>query len=133
MDALVVEELPEVDHRRLVRREEALQARGVVLVGQTLRRVARVRRIGTCLGHELRQRLVTRFGPELFHVDPRRNLAHAVDVANHLREHLADVARSDIHHLRRLEAPAPPFAQLGVPSHRVLELRAVGLYRIARA
>src|SRR5215213_5502820 len=64
VDALVVDELPEVDDRRLLAREEACEALGVAVVGQALVRVARVRRIASRLVEQSRQCLAARQRPE---------------------------------------------------------------------
>src|SRR5205085_12190809 len=96
VDALVVEELPEVDDRRLVGPEEGSEAFGVALVGEAL--ISGV--VAASLLDERRERLVTRLGPELVHVYSGRDLVHAIDVADHLLEHLADVLAADADGLR---------------------------------
>ena len=57
VDALVVEELPEVEDGRRVAGEELGEPRGVALVRQPLLAVARVRRVGAALLQQRRERL----------------------------------------------------------------------------
>ena len=133
MDALVVEELPEVDDGGLVAGEELGQALGVPLVRQPLADVAGIGRIAPCLRQEARERLVARTGPPLVDVDAGRHLVHAVDVADDVLEHLSDVRRADEDGLCALERFPSPGGQRLVPAHRVLELGAVRLDRIAGA
>src|SRR5262249_61680089 len=57
VDALVVEQLAEVDDRGRVAGEELLEARGIVLVRQPLVRVAPVRRVAAGLRGQTRARL----------------------------------------------------------------------------
>ena len=65
---------------------------------------------------------------------PGRHLVDAVDVADDVLEHLADVRRADEDGLCALERFASPRGQqLRVAAHRVLELGAVGLDGVARA
>ena len=52
---------------------------------------------------------------------------HAVDVADDVLEHLADVRGADEDRLGLRERLAPPRRELRVAAHRVLELRAVRL------
>src|SRR5439155_11341793 len=70
VDTLVVEELPEVDDRRLVGLEELSEAFGVALVRETL--VSPARRIEASLVDQGGQRLLPRLGAKILHVDPRR-------------------------------------------------------------
>src|SRR5205085_4643285 len=93
VDALVQEQLAEVDDRRPIEGEERLQALRVPLVGLPLVHLPRVRRVAARLGEELRERLVLRLRPELLDVDARRHLVYALDVADDLLEHLAAVRR----------------------------------------
>ena len=60
VDALVLDQLPEVDDRRLVAGEEGREPLGVALVGQPLVGVARVRRIAARLREQIGERLVAR-------------------------------------------------------------------------
>ena len=108
LDALVLDQLPEVDDRRPFLGEEAGEALGVALVGKPLLAVARVRRIGSRLLEQRGERLLARLGPELVHVDARRHDLDAVDVADDLLEHVADVLGARVDDLRageRLGAP----------------------------
>ena len=130
MDALVVEELAEVDDRRLVAGKEGLESSRVSLVRKPLARVPRVRRVATGLLEQAGEGPVARPRPELVEVDARRHLVDAVDVADDVLEHLADVRGADEDRLGPGEHLAPPRDQLVVPAHRVLELRAVDLHRI---
>ena len=85
------------------------------------------------LGDERRERLLAGLRAPLVDVDAGRHLVHALDVAAHVLEHLADVRRADEHGRRALEHLSPPRLELRPPAHRVLELRAVRLDRVARA
>ena len=58
---------------------------------------------------------------------------HAVDLADDVLEHLADVLRADERRLGVRERSRPPALELGPPAHRVLELRAVRLDAERRA
>ena len=71
VDALVAQELPEVDDGRLVAGEERGETLGVSLVRESLVRVARIRRIAACFGDERGERRVTRLRPPLLDVDTR--------------------------------------------------------------
>ena len=111
MDALVPDQLPEVDDGRLVVGEERGETPGVALVGKPLLGVPGVRPVGASLRDELRERLGAILRDELVDVDPRRHLDDAVDVADDILEHLADVLRPDVDRLRRgerLPSPTPP-------------------------
>ncbi len=133
MDALVVEQLPEVDDGRLVALEEGGQALGVALVGEPLVRVAGVGRVAAGLVEQVGQSLVPGLGPERVDVHPGRHLVHALDVADDLLQHPADVLGADEDRAGARERLAGPRGQLGVTADRVLELRAVGFHRIRRA
>ena len=133
MDALVVEELPEVDDRRPVAGEELGQALGVPLVRQPLARVSGVGRVAPCLGEQPRERLLARARPPLVDVDSGRDLVHALDVPDDVLQHVPDVGRADEDGLGARERFPPPRRQARVAAHRVLELGAVRLDRVARA
>ena len=91
MDALVVEELAEIDDGRLVAGQERGEPLGVPLVRQALVRVAGIRRVETRLLEQAGERLVARPRPPLVDIHARRHFVHALDVADHLLEHLPDV------------------------------------------
>ena len=133
VDALVQEQLAEVDDRRPIEGEERLQALRVPLVGLPLVHLPRVRRVAARLGEELRERLVLRLRPELLDVDARRHLVYALDVADDLLEHLADVRRADEDRPCALERLPSPRREVAVAADRVLELRAVRLHGVRRA
>ena len=133
LHAFLLDQLAEVDDRRLVAREERGEARGVALVGQALARVAGVRRVVARLLDQRRERLVARAERELVDVDAGRHLVHAVDVADDVLEHLADVRRADVGRLRGGERLGSPALELGPAAHRVLELGAVRLDAERRA
>jgi hypothetical protein len=59
VDAFVVQELAEIDDRRLVRREELFEARGVPIVRVTLVGVRRIRRVRPRFLEQPPERLVT--------------------------------------------------------------------------
>ena len=127
VDALVVEELAEVDDRWLGLVEELRETLGVALVGEPLVGVARVGRIAACLLDEAGERLGARPWPPIVDVDAGGNLVDVLDVADDLVEHPADVVRADEDGARLLERPSPPLGELGAPAQRVLELGAVRL------
>jgi hypothetical protein len=106
--ALVPEQLSEVEDGRLVVGEEGLEPLGVPLVGKTLVRVARIRRVGTALLDQCAERIVPVEWDELVDVDPRRDDVDAVDVAHDVLEHLADVLRPDEDGLGSRERLSPP-------------------------
>ena len=116
VDALVVEQLPEVDDRRLVVGEELGEALGVAVVREALVARCRVRRIAAGLVEQRGERLVPRLGAELVDVDAGRHLVDAVDVADDLLEHLADVLRADEDGLGAARAtPSPTPASSAFP------------------
>src|SRR6266511_5112753 len=133
VDALVTEQLAEVEDGRVRPCEEGLDPFGVPLVGKTLLSVARVRRIGAALGDQELERLGARARQEPLDVDSRRDDVDAVDVADDVLENLPDVLRADEDRLRAGEGLSPPRRELLVSAQRVLELRPVGLDRIQRA
>ncbi len=133
MDALVVEELSEVDDGRRVVGEEGCEPLGVPFVREPLVGVRRVRRVSAALRDESGERLVAWLRPPRFDVHARRHLVHAVDVAAHLLEHLPYVRGADEHGVRSREHLPPPRFELRPAAHRVLELGAVRLHRVARA
>src|SRR5437763_8433582 len=130
VDALVVEELAEIQHGRLVRFEEARKTCRVVRVGQAMIGIVRIRGICTRLFEQTRERLVARLRTELVDVDTRRDLVDAVDVTDELLENRANVRGADEHHVRFGERLAPPGGELVVAAYRVLELGAVRLDRV---
>ena len=133
VDALVADQLAEVDDRRLVAGQELGEALGVPLVREPLLGVPRVRGVAARLLDERAQSLVPRLGPELVDVHSRRHLVHVVDVTADVLEHLPDVGRADERRLRGGEALGAPARELGPAAHRVLELGAVRLHGVARA
>ena len=130
VDALVLEELAEVDDGRRVAGEECLEPLGVSLVRQSLVGVPRVGRVAPGLFDEPGERLGARTGPPLLDVHSRRDLVHALDVAADLLEDLADVRRPDEDGRRPGEHLSPPRLQLRPAAHRVLELGAVRLHGV---
>ncbi len=93
--ALVAKQLPEVQDRRAVGPEELGEAVGIALVRQALVCVAGVGRIAPRLPDQVRERVASPLRMELVDVDPGRNLVDAVDVPDHVLQHLADVSRTD--------------------------------------
>ena len=128
LHALLLDQLPEVDDGRLVAGEELREPGRVALVGQALARVAGVRTVAARLLEQRGERLVARLEAELVDVDARRHLEHAVDVADDVLEHLADVHRADEGRLCLGERRPPPLLELRTAAHRVLELGAVRLH-----
>ena len=63
---------------------------------------------------------------------PGEHLVHTVDVADDVLEHGANVLGADEHRLGAGERLCAPARELGPAAHRVLELRAVCLHRVAR-
>ena len=131
VDALVQQELPEVDDRRPLAREERGESLGVALVRKTLVRAPGIRRIAPRLLEQRGERLRPRARPPLLDIHSGRYLVDAVDVTAHLLEDVADVGRPDEHRARVRERLPPPGFELGPAAHRVLELGAVRLDREA--
>ena len=131
VNALVVEQLPEVEDGRPVAREPLREPFGVALVGNPLVRVTGVRRIAAELVEQRPERDLPVLGPKLVDVDAGRNLLDAVDVTDDVLEHLPDVRGADVDGRGGLQRLPPPHRQLGVATHRVLELGAVRLDREA--
>ncbi len=76
LHAFLLDQLPEVDDRRLVSGEELGEPLGVRGVGQPLLCVPRVRRIEPRLREQAGERLAAILQPELVDVDARRHLLH---------------------------------------------------------
>ena len=133
MDALVVKELPEIHDRRQVALEERREPLGVALVGKPFVRVSRICGISRGLGEQIGQSLLARPRPPLVDVDAGWHLVNPVDMTAHLLENVADVRGADDDARRPAEDVSTPALERWSTTHRVLELRAVGLYRIARA
>ena len=130
VDALVEQQLPEVDDRRLLSGEELGEALGVPLVREPLVRIARIGRIAARLGDQRSESVLVRLRPPRVHVDAGRYLVDALDVAADLLDDLADVRRADERRRRRGEHVPSPRLELRAAAHRVLELRAVRLDRV---
>src|SRR4051794_16593342 len=128
LDALVLDQLPEVEDRRPPPvREEPGEAPEIALVRKPLLAVARIRRIVTRFLEERGERLHPRLGTELVHVDARRHDLDPIEMADDLLEHLADVLGACVDDLRPGERLGTPAGEIGPPAHRVLELRPVRL------
>ena len=127
VDALVVEQLAEVEDGRQLALEEVLEAACVALVREALVSVPGVRGVVPRLREQRGERLGAALRPELVDVDSRRDLVHALDVADDLLEHGADVRRADEDRVRAAERLLRLGGQLVVAANRVLELRAVRL------
>ena len=108
VDALVVEQLPEVDDRRLVVGEELGEPLGVAVVRQAL--VAVVRRVAAGLLEQRGERLGARLRAELVDVDAGRDLVDALDVADDLLEHPRGCAASRRRRPRRRASDSLPHA-----------------------
>jgi hypothetical protein len=108
VNALVVEQLAEVESGRLVVREPRGEPFGVALVRKALVGVAGVRRIPARLVEQGGERALTILDPELVDVDTRRNLVHVVDVADDVLEHGTDVRGADEDGVRRSQRRASP-------------------------
>ena len=127
VDALVVEKLPEVDDGR------ARRLRGTRRAARRCpRREAARSRCRDSAGRGEPPRAARRAprraaGPELLDVDAGRHLVDAIDVADDLLEHVADVRGADEDGLAPGERLSPPCRELGIAAHRVLELGAVSL------
>ena len=129
VDALVVEELPEVENVGLVPCQEALEPGGVALVRQPLVRVARVGWVAATLVEQVAQRLVAGLRDELLDVDAGRHLADALDRPDHLLQHLPDVVGADEDGFGGRQRCARRLGEIAAPADRVLELGAVRLDR----
>ena len=127
VDALLLDQLAEVDDDGLARREEALEPIGVALVGQALLGVAGVRPVAAGLLEQRGEGNVAWLGHPLVDVDAGRYLEHVLGVAAHLAQDRADVVGADERRPRGGERFRAPGRELGVAAHRVLELGAVRL------
>jgi hypothetical protein len=132
VDALVPQELPEVDDGRRVAGQERGEPLRVALVGEALVRVVGVRGVLPSLGDEPGERLVATSRPPLCDVDSGWHLVHVVDVVADLTHDPPDVRRPDEDRRRTPENLVAPPLELGASAHRVLELRAVGLDGVLR-
>ena len=133
LNALVLDQLAEVDDGRLVAVEERREPFGVPLVGQPLVLVAVVRRVAARLLEKFGERGAALLEAELVDVDARRYLDHPLDVAQDVLEHLADVARADERRRGAGEGLAAGGLELRAAAERVLELRAVRLHPVGQA
>ena len=127
LHALLLDQLPEVNDERPEPVEKAA-ARRCALPSSG-------RRSSPPFGGSLRglceqvlERCVTVLQNEPVDVHPGRNVEHAVSVANHVCEHFANVLGADVGRVRARKSFPRPLAELGAPSHRVLELGAVCLH-----
>ncbi len=128
LDALVLDQLPEVDDRRRARRRRSARAaRRCPRPGAAPRR---------CRGSAGRRRAssssaasasLARLRAELVDVDAGRHLVDAVDVADDLLEHSRMCSEPTKTASARASASAPHASSSGPPAHRVLELRPVRL------
>ena len=132
VDALLLDQLPEVDDRRGIPGEERGEPFGVPLVGQPLLAVAGVRRIVPGFCEERLESLRSLLGAPQVDVDSGRNLVDALDGAADLGEDGANVRRADEGGAGRCKRFGAPGAELRAAAHRVLELRPVRLHRIRR-
>src|SRR5205085_11049057 len=124
VDALVLDQLPEVNDRWPLLREERGEALGVTGIGMAF---VTVDRIQLRLLDQRRERLLAWLRPKLVHVDARRNDLDPLDLPAHLLEHIADVLGAGVHDFRLRECFRTPAGEVGPVAHRVLELRAVRL------
>jgi hypothetical protein len=132
VDALVVEQLAEVENGRLVALEPGREALGVALVGKPLLRVAGVRRIAARLVEQVLERRGALLGLELLDVDAGRHLVDAVDVAHDLSstERMCASRRRSPLPARATLSPRRPAPRCRASSTRA---RAVRLDRVRRA
>src|SRR6266498_3576137 len=82
VDALVVEQFPEVDDGRLVAAEKVRQPLGIPLVRKPLVRVPGIGRVRAGLSDQPGERFGTSLGLELMDVHPGRYLVDAIDVSD---------------------------------------------------
>jgi hypothetical protein len=129
VDALLLDELAEVDDGRLLSGEERPDAGGVVVIRATFVGVPGVRPVERRLVEKLRQRLIAAGGLPEIDVDPRRNLEDALGVAADVVDHRPDVRGADERRPRVGERLRAPRSEIGPAAHRVLELRPVRLDR----
>jgi hypothetical protein len=127
VDALVPDQLAEVEERWILLGEELGEVLGVPLVGQALVGASRVRGVAPRLLDQIGESVFATLGVELADIDAGRNLVDPVDVAHDVLEHLTDVGRADEDGAGVGERLASPAGKLLVAAHRVLELGAVGL------
>ena len=127
LDALVLDQLPEVDDGGLIAREKGRKPLRVPLVGQSFLPVPWVGRVGAGLGKQVCERLVPALRAELVDVDAGRHLVDAFGDPRDLLDDAADVGRADVDRLCGFQAVPPPPLELGPAAHRVLELGAVRL------
>ena len=126
--AFLLDQLAEVDDRRLVAGEELGQPSCVVRIGQTFLGVLRVRRIESRLLEQIGECGATLLQRELVDVDARRHLDDAGDVADDIFEHLSDVPGADVRHVGLSERLRTPTLELRTAAHRILELRPMRLH-----
>src|SRR5438552_7030245 len=112
VDSLVLDELPEVDDCGPLVGEEAGEARRVPRVGKALLAVLGIQRIRPRLLDERSERLLARLGPKLVHVNTRRNDLNAIEGADDLLEHIADVLGAGVDDLGAGERLGPPPREL---------------------
>jgi hypothetical protein len=108
LDALVVDELAEVDDCGALAGEEALEPVGIALVGESLVRVAGIRRVVSRLLEQRGQRLAAALGTPKLDVDSGWHLVNPIDGPAHLSECFTDVLRPHDHGgcaFERLSAP----------------------------
>ena len=120
VDALVVQELPEIEHRGLVTGEKALEPCSVALVRQPFVRVARVGWVAAALVEQVAQRLVAGLRHELVHVDPGRHFPDALDGPDDVPQHVPDVGGAYEHGFGRGKRGARRLGKVGAPADRVL-------------
>ncbi len=96
VNALVLDQLADVDDAGIVVGEERHEASEVALVGKPVVAVTGVRRVVPHLREERPERLRPRPGREVVDVDAGRHLVDAVDLADDLFQHAADVLGADI-------------------------------------
>ena len=134
LHALVLDQLAEVDDRRLVSRMKNSASRAALpSSGSRSFALPGVRRVTPRLLEQLGQRLAAILQHELVDVDARRHFDHPVDMADHVLEHLADVTGADECRVGCRERLLPPRLEPRAPAHRILELRSVRLDAEAHA
>ena len=132
VNALLLDQLPEVDDDRWVGREETLESRGIALVGQPLLPVPGVRQVASRLVDQSVGRGLARLWRPLVDIDAGRDLEDVLGVSTDLGEDGADVLGPDERGPGTRERLRPPRRQLRVAAHGVLELRSVRLDRERR-
>ena len=128
VDALLLDQLAEVDDGRRVAVEERREPAGIPFVRPALLAIPGVRRVPPCLVDQGGERGVAALGTPQVDVDPGRHLVDTGNRTADLSEHLPDVGGADEGRARVPQRLPPPLTEIGTAPHRILELGAVRLH-----